>query len=141
MTSAEQCFTPTSTLTSQGSTNYSSQRVAIPASPVNSQRAAYVEHFASGGSNSVYGNLGDDLSETGDLVDGDLTLRVRQQNVHRTGIAAASSSAGRNQQKLCDTGLHQNDSAVYNVASSDSARPGARSSRTVDPSEYATSVV
>uniref|UniRef100_A0A183E598 NAV3 protein n=1 Tax=Gongylonema pulchrum TaxID=637853 RepID=A0A183E598_9BILA len=147
----EQCFTPTSTLTSQGSTsNYSSQQVQTPGSPNSQQHMYSGGRFASSaGAASLYGNLGDDCRTLLDTPDRDRTLRSQQQQQQQQkslrSATATGSTSVRHQIKVSTGGSRQDDSANYSLTSSNESAENTRlvgqTSRTIDSSEYATSVV
>ncbi|KAL3981884.1 putative integral membrane protein [Acanthocheilonema viteae] len=146
----EQCFTPTSTLTSQGSaSNYSSQRAPTPGSP-NSQNVYGGGRFVSSGTTgtgSLYGNLGPDRGTSHmEGNDRDRTLRAQQQPTKslRTTIATGSTST-RHQIKTNIGGSRQDDSANYSLTSSnesaENARLSGQTNRIMDSAEFATSIV
>ncbi|VDM10340.1 unnamed protein product [Wuchereria bancrofti] len=143
----EQCCTPTSTLTSQGSaSNYSSQRAPTPGSP-NSQNIYSGGRFVSSrttGTVSLYGNLGPEYG-TSHLGDSDRTLRAQQQpKSSRTTIVSGSTST-RHQIKTSIGGSCQDDSANYSLTSSnesaENARLSGQTNRIMDSAEFATSIV
>ncbi|CAG9539216.1 unnamed protein product [Cercopithifilaria johnstoni] len=144
----EQCFTPTSTLTSQGSaSNYSSQRAPTPGSP-NSQNICSGGRFVSSdttGTISLYGNLEHGTSHL-EGNDRDRTLRAQQQPTKslRTTVATGNTST-RHKIKTNIGGSLQDDSANYSLTSSnestENARLGGQTNRIMDSTEFATSIV
>ncbi|VDP12646.1 unnamed protein product [Onchocerca flexuosa] len=145
----EQCFTPTSTLTSQGSaSNYSSKRAPTPGSP-NSQNIYSGELFANSdttGTISLYGNLGRE-HYTSNLEDSDRdrTLKAQQQpKPLRTTIASGSTSI-RHQLKASIESSRQDDSANYSLTSSNesanNARVSGQTNCIMDSVHFATSIV
>uniref|UniRef100_A0A915PLA1 Uncharacterized protein n=1 Tax=Setaria digitata TaxID=48799 RepID=A0A915PLA1_9BILA len=145
----EPCFTPTSTLTSQGSaSNYSSQRAPTPGSP-NTQNIYSGGRFVSGGTAgtvSLYGNLGDDhgiLHLEGS--DQDRTLRAQQQPKSSRPTVASGSTTTRHQIKVCTGGSRQDDSANYSLTSSnesaENTRLNGQTNRVMGSAEFATSIV
>ncbi|VDN07782.1 unnamed protein product [Thelazia callipaeda] len=145
----EQCFTPSSTLTSQGSMcNYSSQRLPTPGSP-NPQNVYSSGQFMRSGATatcSLYGNLGDEYGAPhleGD--DRDRTLKAQQQRKPLRPTVATGNTTIRHQIKGCTSGPRQDDSANHSLTSSnesaDNTRNNAHGSRIVDSVEFATSIV
>ncbi|VDK63503.1 unnamed protein product [Onchocerca ochengi] len=145
----EQCFTPTSTLTSQGSaSNYSSQRAPTPGSP-NSQNIYSSERFASSdtaGTTSLYGNLCH-VHDTSNLEDSDRdrTLKAQQQPKPLRTTIASGSTLIRHQLKANIGGLRQDDSANYSLTSSnesaENARVSGQTNCIMDSVQFATSIV
>nr|CDQ00609.2 Bm10949 [Brugia malayi] len=145
----EQCCTPTSTLTSQGSaSNCSSQQAPTPGSP-NSRNIYSGGRFVSSrttGTINLHGNLGSEYgtSHLGDS-DRDRTLRAQQQpKSSRTTIVSGSTST-RYQIKASIGGSRQDDSANYSLTSSnesaENARLSGQTNRIMDSTEFATSIV
>ncbi|EJD75530.1 hypothetical protein LOAG_17337 [Loa loa] len=145
----EQCFTPTSTLTSQGSaSNYSSQRAPTPGSP-NPQNIYSGGRFISNGATgtvSLYGNLGPDYDTS--LLEGNdrnRTLKAQQQPKSLRTTVVSGSTSTRHQIKTSTGGSRQDDSANYSLTSSnesaETARLSGQTNRIMDSAEFATSVV
>ncbi|VDK82815.1 unnamed protein product [Litomosoides sigmodontis] len=147
----DQCTTPTSTLTSQGSaSNYSSQRAPTSGSP-NSQNIYDGGRFVNSGTSgtvSLHGNLGREHTATSHLEDDDRdrTLRAQQQPTKSIRVTAATGSTStRHHIKSSVGGSRKDDSANYSLTSSNESAENARLSgqpnRVVDSAEFATSVV
>ncbi|VDD86470.1 unnamed protein product [Enterobius vermicularis] len=140
----EQSYTPSSTLTSQGSvSNYTAQQISVPGSPGLS--TANQSLYSNSGTtrhthrnnSSTCGNIGEE-SASGDLY-GTLTDRDSRMVSSRQWQLRVVPSNHRNK---VGSGSGREDSANYSLTSSNES---AENHRNVDPSlpsiEYATSVV
>ncbi|KIH69291.1 hypothetical protein ANCDUO_00367 [Ancylostoma duodenale] len=119
----EQCFTPTSTLTSQGSTSNYDGQTPTPGSPqTNTPLYGRANNSGTGGGGGVYGTLGDDSSFT------DRTLQKPLRAV------STGSTSVRHTVKV--VAPRNDDSANFSLTSSNGSSEANKTSN-----DFATSIV
>ncbi|KAK6062284.1 hypothetical protein COOONC_00051, partial [Cooperia oncophora] len=120
----EQCFTPTSTLTSQGSTSNYDGQTPTPGSPQKNTPlyGRNTSNGSGGGGGGVYGTLGDDSTYA------DRTLQKPMRNV------STGSTTVRHTVKT--VGQRNDDSANFSLTSSNGSSEANKTSN-----DFATSIV